>query len=145
MATHSKCKWIKYLSSHFIFSHQFYECLLPQLILYSNNLSSISEHLLEHWDEIEEIDIRNNPWKCACENQWMIDKLIPIIKEKSKNVPPLYEDLKYVFCIFLKSTISLKTHTCWHMIYTICNLLGVVHRLRWYQNRSMNYLQKVCT
>lgn len=68
--------------------------LTLQIILYSNNLTTISEHLLEHWHDIEEIDIRHNPWECACENQWIIDKLIPTIKEKSKSNPSMYEDLK---------------------------------------------------
>ncbi|XP_055309698.1 leucine-rich repeat neuronal protein 2-like [Sitodiplosis mosellana] len=66
---------------------------LQSLILYNNNLSTISEKLLERWDDIEEIDIRYNPWKCACENQWMVDKLVPIIKNKSKN-PSMSEDVK---------------------------------------------------
>lgn len=67
------------------------------MILFSNNLTILSEELLaEHWNEVEEIDIRYNVWKCACENQWIIDKLIPMIKDKSKNNAIMYEDLKYV-------------------------------------------------
>ncbi|XP_031631324.1 toll-like receptor 13 [Contarinia nasturtii] len=67
---------------------------IQSLILYSNNLSVISKELILYWKEIDEIDIRYNPWKCACENQWMVNELIPMIKEKSKKNPSLYEDIK---------------------------------------------------
>lgn len=63
-------------------------------MLYNNNLTTIKEEMLEHWMALEDIDIRYNPLKCACENQWIVDKLIPIIKEKSKNCPAMFEDLK---------------------------------------------------
>lgn len=59
-------------------------------------MTSLSQKLLERWDEIEEFDLRFNPWQCTCENQWMVDKLIPLIKEKSKTNPIYYEDIKLV-------------------------------------------------
>lgn len=64
------------------------------MILFDNNLTTLNELLIEHWNEVEEIDIRYNQWICACENQWIVDKLVPIIKEKSKNSPHMFEALK---------------------------------------------------
>lgn len=64
------------------------------MILFGNNLSVIEKDLLLHWKDIEEIDIRYNPWKCDCVNQWMVDELVPMIKEKSQKNPSLYEDIK---------------------------------------------------
>lgn len=51
-----------------------------QLFLHNNNLSSISFQLLGRWDEVELVDLRFNPWRCDCDNQWMVDTLIPIIR-----------------------------------------------------------------
>lgn len=66
------------------------------MILFDNNLTTLNEQLIEHWNEVEEIDIRYNQWKCSCENQWMVDKLVPIIKEKSTDNPHMFEALKLV-------------------------------------------------
>lgn len=57
-------------------------------------MSTLDHNLIGRWDEIDEIDIRYNPWKCDCVNQWMVDQLIPLIKEKSKTTPALFEDIK---------------------------------------------------
>lgn len=74
----------------------------------NNNLSSISEELFERWDEIEEIDIRFNRWQCTCENQWMVDKLIPLIK--SKNRTSFYEDVKWVEQVLWTFIFQLNFH-----------------------------------
>lgn len=29
------------------------------------------------WDGLIEMDLRENPWTCECENQWLIDELMP--------------------------------------------------------------------
>lgn len=57
-------------------------------------MSSIDQELIGRWDEVEEMDIRYNPWRCDCDNQWMADTLIPLIKDKSKKTPALVEDIK---------------------------------------------------
>lgn len=62
-----------------------------QFIVSNNKLSTIDQQLILRWEDIEEIDIRYNLWKCDCENQWMIDTLMPLIKEKSKTMPNLSE------------------------------------------------------
>lgn len=66
-----------------------------QLILHTNNLSTLSHDMLGRWDEVEEIDLRFNEWQCDCALQWMVEQLIPIIKEKT---PKFMEDIKY--CAF---------------------------------------------
>lgn len=71
-------------------------------------MTTISEQLFERWDEIEEIDIRFNRWQCTCENQWMVDKLIPLIK--SKNRTTFYEDVKWVEQILLTFICQLNFH-----------------------------------
>lgn len=57
----------------------------------NNKLSTIDQQLILRWEDIQEIDLRYNPWKCDCRNQWMIDTLMPLIKEKSKETPVLSE------------------------------------------------------
>lgn len=54
----------------------------------------IDSDLIGRWDEVEEIDIRYNPWACECKNDWMAFKLIPQIMEKSKSKPTMYEETK---------------------------------------------------
>lgn len=57
-----------------------------QIILFSNNLSTIHSELIGRWDELEDIDIRYNPWICECSNQWMIDTIISVMKEKKLSI-----------------------------------------------------------
>lgn len=58
--------------------------VIKELTLYNNNLSVISSHLLGRWDNLDLIDIRQNPWQCDCEIQWIIDEIIPLMKKTSK-------------------------------------------------------------
>lgn len=50
----------------------------------NNNISILDAHLIARWDNVEALDIRANPWRCDCVNQWMVDKLIPMIKENNE-------------------------------------------------------------
>lgn len=52
----------------------------------------MDQELLGRWDEIEEIDIRFNNFKCDCETQWFLDVLIPRIKSIKKTA--LTEDIE---------------------------------------------------
>lgn len=58
--------------------------------MHNNNLSIIAHELVGRWDEVELIDIRLNPWICDCENQWMVEVLIPIIRN---NTPALLKQI----------------------------------------------------
>lgn len=35
-------------------------------------------HFLAKWEGLNDLDVSDNPWTCECENQWMIDELMPI-------------------------------------------------------------------
>lgn len=52
----------------------------------------MDQELLGRWDEIEEIDIRLNHFKCDCDTQWFIDVLIPRINSTKKGT--LAEDIE---------------------------------------------------
>ncbi|XP_055593119.1 leucine-rich repeat-containing protein 70 [Uranotaenia lowii] len=54
---------------------------LKQLYLHNNNLSVLESQLLARWDDMNLIDLRNNPWNCDCENQWIIEALLPIVEK----------------------------------------------------------------
>ncbi|KAF5287032.1 hypothetical protein FQA39_LY16146 [Lamprigera yunnana] len=51
---------------------------IKKLYLQNNQLSRIDFHLILKWNELEELDLRYNPWSCECENQWIADELMPI-------------------------------------------------------------------
>lgn len=34
--------------------------------------------ILANWDSLSELNINDNPWMCECENQWLIEDLMPI-------------------------------------------------------------------
>lgn len=51
---------------------------LKKLYLEDNKLASLDLHLVLHWDHLKELDLRYNPWTCECENQWIVDTLMPI-------------------------------------------------------------------
>lgn len=64
--------------------------LIKRLHLINNKLAYLDSDFLARWDALTELDIRANPWTCECENQWMIEDLMPIYlkieKEKSLQV-----------------------------------------------------------
>lgn len=55
-----------------------------QLYLNNNNISILDSHLVARWDNVKALDIRANPWRCDCVNQWMVDKIIPLIKQTNE-------------------------------------------------------------
>lgn len=54
---------------------------VKQLYLHNNNLTMLDSQLLARWDDMEVIDIRVNPWLCDCDNQWMVETLLPIVEK----------------------------------------------------------------
>lgn len=48
-----------------------------QVFLQNNKLTYIEYDLVLKWDSLTELDIRDNPWTCECENQWLVDQLMP--------------------------------------------------------------------
>lgn len=52
---------------------------LKKIFIQNNELTNIDLHLVLHWEHLTDIDLRYNPWTCECENQWIIEDLLPII------------------------------------------------------------------
>ncbi|CAH1380376.1 unnamed protein product [Tenebrio molitor] len=51
---------------------------LKKLYLQNNKLTSIDMQVILNWKDLSDLDLTDNPWTCECENQWMIDELMPI-------------------------------------------------------------------
>ncbi|XP_063709861.1 leucine-rich repeat transmembrane protein FLRT3-like [Culicoides brevitarsis] len=66
---------------------------IEKFIVHNNNISRLDRNLFADWEDIKVIDLRFNPWACECNNQWMLDTLIPQI---INNNEPLSHDLKCV-------------------------------------------------
>lgn len=32
------------------------------------------------WDQVSQLRLDGNPWVCDCENQWMVDTLLPTLE-----------------------------------------------------------------
>lgn len=56
---------------------------IKALYLHNTNISNLDSHLIGRWDEMEVVDIRNNPWSCNCDNQWLVDTLLPKMKDRT--------------------------------------------------------------
>ncbi|KAL3270508.1 hypothetical protein HHI36_021048 [Cryptolaemus montrouzieri] len=63
---------------------------IKKLYLNDNQLSYMNKSFLAQWDSLAELDLLDNPWTCECENQWMVDTLMPIYmkidKEKAEDM-----------------------------------------------------------
>lgn len=33
------------------------------------------------WKNLKELDMTENPWTCECENEWIVDELMPIYEK----------------------------------------------------------------
>lgn len=52
----------------------------------NNGLNEINYNLLARWDNVEEVDLSNNPWLCDCKTQWIIDTLLDKYGKSEQNV-----------------------------------------------------------
>ncbi|CAG9815183.1 unnamed protein product [Phaedon cochleariae] len=50
---------------------------IKKLYIGNNKLAYLDSDIIARWDSLSELDIRDNPWTCECENQWLIDDLVP--------------------------------------------------------------------
>lgn len=64
---------------------------IKKLFLNNNKLSTLSIRTLTGWFKMEEINLNNNPWKCDCELQWVVDFLVPVM---DKTTPHLMDETK---------------------------------------------------
>ncbi|XP_050299695.1 toll-like receptor 9 isoform X2 [Anthonomus grandis grandis] len=51
---------------------------IKKLHLRNNKIAFLEGDFLARWDALIELDLGMNPWTCECENQWMVDDLMPI-------------------------------------------------------------------
>lgn len=61
---------------------------IKKFYLNDNQISYINKSLLAHWESLVELDLLDNPWTCECENQWIVETLMPLYlkidEEKAK-------------------------------------------------------------
>lgn len=52
-----------------------------QLHLHDNGLGYLESSLVARWDKVRDIRLDGNPWVCDCENQWMVQSLLPMLEK----------------------------------------------------------------
>ncbi|XP_055527838.1 leucine-rich repeat neuronal protein 3-like [Wyeomyia smithii] len=60
--------------------------LVKKLYLHNNNLSTLDAQTLARWDNMDVIDMRVNPWNCDCQNQWLVETLLPQIEKTTPEI-----------------------------------------------------------
>ncbi|XP_073965271.1 toll-like receptor 3 [Choristoneura fumiferana] len=68
--------------------------LLKKFFLNNNNISEISPYYLDRWTLLEQADFSGNPYWCTCETQWMVDVLVPLVRD----LPGGSEDTAHMTC-----------------------------------------------
>ncbi|XP_049707312.2 slit homolog 1 protein [Helicoverpa armigera] len=58
---------------------------IKELYLNNNNLSGIDSGLLDSWKDLVTGDFSTNPYNCDCNNQWMVDVLVPVLSGMPTN------------------------------------------------------------
>lgn len=56
---------------------------ITKLFLQYNNLTKLGQNILIRIDELQDIELHNNPWSCDCQLQWVIDHVIPKMNKTS--------------------------------------------------------------
>ncbi|XP_060534097.1 leucine-rich repeat-containing protein 70-like [Cylas formicarius] len=51
---------------------------IKTLHLANNKLAYLDSDVIARWDALTGLDLRSNPWTCECENQWLIEDLMPV-------------------------------------------------------------------
>lgn len=76
---------------------------IKKLMIANNKLAYLDSDILTRWDLLTDLDINGNPWTCECENQWLLEDLMPVYlklnEERAKQVKcaaPI-EMVKYTF------------------------------------------------
>lgn len=47
------------------------------LELRNDKLAYLDRHLIVKWEGLDRLDLGDNPWSCDCDNQWLVDVLMP--------------------------------------------------------------------
>ncbi|KAJ1527653.1 hypothetical protein ONE63_007615 [Megalurothrips usitatus] len=53
---------------------------IKTLHLHDDALGYLESTLVGRWDQVTSLRLDGNPWSCDCENQWMIDTLLPTLE-----------------------------------------------------------------
>lgn len=48
--------------------------------LHDNALRYLESTLVGRWDLVKSVRLDGNPWVCDCDNQWMIETLLPTLE-----------------------------------------------------------------
>ncbi|KAF0301900.1 Leucine-rich repeat neuronal protein 3 [Amphibalanus amphitrite] len=56
---------------------------LQELFLSGNNLTTLAAETVPFWDQLLQVQLHDNPWRCDCRLQWMVD-LLPKLVEKGQ-------------------------------------------------------------
>lgn len=56
---------------------------ISELRLHNNNLRVLDAHLLARWDTVHVLELETNPWQCDCENQWLLDTVVPLLVNRT--------------------------------------------------------------
>ncbi|KAI8433355.1 hypothetical protein MSG28_015398 [Choristoneura fumiferana] len=67
---------------------------LQRLDLSLNRFTTISPYYLDRWTLLEQADFSGNPYWCTCETQWMVDVLVPLVRD----LPGGSEDTAHMTC-----------------------------------------------
>lgn len=57
--------------------------VVAELRLHNNNLRILDSHLLARWDTVHVLELETNPWQCDCENQWLLDVVVPLLVNRT--------------------------------------------------------------
>lgn len=71
---------------------------IKTLHLTKNNLTTLDSHFIGHWENLEIVDFTYNPWSCDCDNQWLVDTLLPMLEEKNTTKEYKTTIIDGVFC-----------------------------------------------
>lgn len=51
---------------------------IAKLDVSDNRLSYLDGHLIVKWEGLSDLKLGGNPWSCDCENDWMLEVLMPV-------------------------------------------------------------------
>ncbi|XP_014258240.1 leucine-rich repeat neuronal protein 1-like [Cimex lectularius] len=58
---------------------------MRKIYLNNNNLQYLEQYLILHTEKIKSWSLHTNPWVCDCQNQWMVNSLLPQINKTNPN------------------------------------------------------------
>jgi hypothetical protein len=59
--------------------------LVLQLHLQSNGLHTLPARLAP-WNDLNVVNVQNNPWRCDCDMNWFISDLMPVLAKTNPDL-----------------------------------------------------------